>query len=398
MNIRQVRKLHVTGVLVSSLVLVSCTAMPRNGPSAADVISAASARAKNDEATLGYEYAIVDVTRGMLPFISSDDASSFASFGAASSTPPEIRLGVGDVIQLTIFESQAGGLFIPREAGARPGNYVQLPPQEIGRNGKITVPYAGEVTAAGQTIELLEKNIEDRLEDQAIEPQVTIQFVEKNFPRVSVVGTVSEPGNYTLRNSGDRVLDVIARAGGLTSPEYNSFVSLTRGGASARIAYEALTSNPRENIFVAPADTINVTSELKKFYVFGATGVVGEFDFNESELFLRTAMGFAAGLVDGQADPADVLVYRKEVPDALERMGVDVSNILALDDGVPTVYKVDFRKPDSFFLASEFRVRDGDVIYVSNAESVEIAKFFNLATTVTGGTTQIDADINALTD
>jgi hypothetical protein len=35
--------------------------------------------------------------------------------------PREIRLGIGDVVSITIFEAAAGGLFIPSDAGARPG-------------------------------------------------------------------------------------------------------------------------------------------------------------------------------------------------------------------------------------------------------------------------------------
>ena len=43
-----------------------------------------------------------------------------------------IRLGrdsyrIGDMVSVTIFEAEAGGLFVPSEAGARPGNFVMLP-------------------------------------------------------------------------------------------------------------------------------------------------------------------------------------------------------------------------------------------------------------------------------
>ncbi len=48
--------------------------------------------------------------------------------------------------------------------------FVQLPPQEIGRDGQITVPYAGSLRAVGQTAAVVEGNIARRLEDRAIEP------------------------------------------------------------------------------------------------------------------------------------------------------------------------------------------------------------------------------------
>jgi hypothetical protein len=51
--------------------------------------------------------------------------------------PRGITLGIGDVVSVTIFEAEAGGLFVPSEAGARPGNFVMLPEQIVDSNGNI---------------------------------------------------------------------------------------------------------------------------------------------------------------------------------------------------------------------------------------------------------------------
>jgi polysaccharide biosynthesis/export protein len=69
-----------------------------------------------------------------------------------SRRPPRgITLGIGDIVSVTIFEAEAGGLFLPSEAGARPGNFVTLPDQIVDCDGNITVPYAGTIRAAGRT-------------------------------------------------------------------------------------------------------------------------------------------------------------------------------------------------------------------------------------------------------
>ena len=58
-------------------------------------------------------------------------------------------MGVGDILNISIFEAAPGGLFTPGTAsGARPGNFVDLPPQAVDQKGSIYVPYAGEVPAA----------------------------------------------------------------------------------------------------------------------------------------------------------------------------------------------------------------------------------------------------------
>jgi protein involved in polysaccharide export with SLBB domain len=84
------------------------------------------------------------------------EASARTQCGASASKssrrrPRDITLGIGDVVSVTIFEAEAGGLFLPSEAGARPGNFVTLPDQIVDSNGNITVPYAGTIRAAGRT-------------------------------------------------------------------------------------------------------------------------------------------------------------------------------------------------------------------------------------------------------
>ena len=376
--------------------IAGCAAMPGNGPDSTSVINNAQTAARTTTATLGYSYILVDIESDNIPLIASSDVVADASFGITADVIPEIRLGVGDVIQLTVFESEAGGLFIPREAGVRPGNFVVLPPQEIGRNGKITVPYAGELTASGQTPETLESNVEQRLAGLAIEPQVTVTLLERNFAQATVVGSVENPGKYAVGTGGDRILDLIGKAGGTTTDDFSTFVTLSRMGFSVTVPYELIASTPSENIYVAPGDTINVTSELKKFYIFGASGV-GEYAFNSADVDLRTALSLASGLNDSAADPSQVFIYRLENRDVLAAMGFDVASLTSGGgDTVPTIYRADFRKPDSFFMAADFGIRDGDMVYVTNAQAVEFGKFFNVIRTVTGNSVAIDADVNTL--
>jgi hypothetical protein len=54
-------------------------------------------------------------------------------------------------VGVTIFEASSGGLFIPAEAGVRPGNFITLPNQAVDHDGNISVPYAGTIRAKGRT-------------------------------------------------------------------------------------------------------------------------------------------------------------------------------------------------------------------------------------------------------
>ena len=382
--------------VVLTIALSGCALLPGEGPYNQTVTAKASTTLKNEEGTLGYDYALVDVTRAKLPFLAQPvETGQFRSFGAAARTgPPSIRLGPGDVIRVSVFESQTGGLFLPQDAGARPGNFVQLPPQRIDENGSISVPFAGTIRAQGQTPSAVGETIRARLADRAIEPEISVEIVEQNFSRVSVIGDVGTNGTFPVAEGGVRVLEMIARAGGVQGDASAAFVTLTRGGRSVKVSYRSITRNPAENIFLAPGDVLEVTDEEQTFFAFGATGLVGNFDFEDETVTLNQAVARVASLQQARADPRNVLIYRIEHRHTLERMGVDVSEMIGYE--VPTIYNVNYRAPDIFFLANEFQMRDGDVVYVSNSPITELSRFFSGVRTVTRDPRVIASDIEGL--
>src|SRR5262249_31565851 len=81
---------------------------------------------------------------------------------ARAPLPRGITLGIGDIVSVTIFEPP-GGLFVPSDARARPGNFVTLPNQIVDSNGNITVPYAGTIPAAGRTPSEVQQAINEAL-------------------------------------------------------------------------------------------------------------------------------------------------------------------------------------------------------------------------------------------
>ena len=386
-------KVATTAVLVVSL--SGCAMLPGSGPREQSIHANASAASKNESATLGYDYVVVDVTRATLPFMTQDPEGEFQTFGVRAQGAPSIRLGPGDVVRVTVFESQTGGLFLPEDAGARPGNFVQLPQQRIDQEGRISVPFAGVVQAAGRTPSEVERIIRDRLQDRAIEPEISVEIVEQNFSRITVVGEVDDPGVFPLREGGVRVLEALAEAGSITGTESSTYITLKRGSNSVKVAYSAITANPRENIFLAPGDVLDVTDEDKSFFAFGATGTVGDFNFGAAELDLNKAVSLVSSLQDDRADPRQVLIYRMESRHALEKMGVDFSETELHGHEIPTIFRANYRSPDIFFLAKEFKMRDGDVLFVTNSASVEFQRLFSNATSITGNPLQVRNNIEA---
>ena len=386
-------KAAATFLIMSTTALTSCTSLPSSGPAAKDVEAQATAKvtsAKKPQA-VGIDYALVDLNKTVLSFVQSATTTSLVGgFGGGRGGAPSLPLGVGDIVQVSIFESQSGGLFIPNDAGSRPGNYVTLPQQTIDRDGTLSVPYAGRVRASGRPVEDVQRDIEDVLANRAIEPQVVITKVESRSAQVAVLGDVRTPSKIELTEAGERILDVLSEAGGLSAPGVETYVTLQRRGKSATIQYDHLVATPSENIYVAPGDTILVDRERRTYLAFGASGLNGRFDFEESNLTLGEALGKAGGLLDARANPAQLMLYRTVEKGFLAKLGVDTGKFTG--DTVPVIFRANLRDPGAFFAVQKFPMQDKDVIYISNSDSVEVLKFLEILNSVTSTASGVTSD------
>jgi polysaccharide export outer membrane protein len=387
--------------LVAAAASAACTRLPVDGPSHRDITTGATASLTSDRHAIVFDYVLVDINQKVLEHVASiGPGSFFKTFGTGHGPAPVIKVGVGDVVQVSVFESAAGGLFIPAEAGVRPGNFVTLPSQVVDRTGIITVPYAGDVQAAGRSLPDIQHEIERKLANRAIEPQVVVSLVEQNATEVAVVGDVVNSANkFKIRPGGERVLDMISRAGGLRYPGYELFVTLQRNKRRATVYFPTLINNPAENIFVAPGDTLYVYREQQKFVAVGALGTVGQtsgltgqFAFDQERLSLNEAIAKAGGLLDSRANPAQVFLYRMEYREALEAMGLDLKKFPPHQKIIPTVYRANFRDPSSFFYAQSFPMRHKDIIYVANADAVELVKFLGYVQAITSTVSGVATD------
>jgi polysaccharide biosynthesis/export protein len=358
--------------------------MPASGPSGTDVVSASTDLVPGVAQNL--PYALVRLTPEVVEALDRYEPRFSNSF--TDRRPPlAFRFGVGDIVSVTIFESSAGGLFIPTEASVRPGNFVTIPNQAVDDRGNISVPYAGIIRAKGRTQVEVQQAIVDALKNRAIEPQVVVSLVDQRTSLISVLGEVNRPARFPANMEAEKILDAITRAGGPKSQGFDTFVSLERGGRRATVPFGALVYQPSNNISVHAGDTIYVYTEPQTFLAFGATvsGAVAvgggggggaggsQLRFDAWRVTLAEAMARAGGLNDALAEPASVFLYRGEPRQVAQRLGVDCSKF----EGpiIPIIYNVNLRDPAGFFLATAFEIRNKDVLYVSNATSVQITKF-----------------------
>ena len=359
------------GILLSLLLLVvgagGCAVMPVSGPQSWDVWAG-----QHDPKDL--PYAFVRITPKVADVLGKAAPRLVAEFPDRS-RPKDVVFGIGDVVAVTIFEASSGGLFIPAEAGVRPGNFITIPSQAVDVNGNITIPYAGAIRARGRTAAEIQQAIVDALKDRAIEPQVVVSVVDQRTSLITVLGDVLRAGRLPAQLTPERILDTISRAGGTAGPGPDEWVMLERNGRRALSPFGALVYEPANNIYIHANDIIYVYREPQTYLTFGALGQQQQIPFGTWRITLAEAVAKAGGLADAAADPASVFLYRGETRDVAEAIGIDASTFQG--PIIPVIYNINFRNPASYFLATTFEMRNKDVIYVSNSVSVEASKFLS---------------------
>ena len=379
--------------------LAGCV-IPTDGPLEREVLGGASFVAASQ-----YEmtYGLVDLDAVTVKSLDDFDYTPFLDTFGVGSAAAGIRIGVGDTLDVTIFEAGPDGLFSTVER-----KQVALPLTVQG-DGRISVPYAGAVQASGRTTEQIRSSILAVLRERAVEPDVIVNLRETVSRTVTVVSGEGSSGVVPLVAGDERVLDAVARAGGLATPPFETFVTLQRGGRACTVLVQTLVDHPRENIFLKPDDTIILSNDPRTFAAFGAVQQKGNFEMESARVSLAEAAAQAQGVNALRANPQGYFVFRYEreavirkLADHLAHVGdpVDAEPLhdLLADPHVrdshgrlPIVYRINLRDPDSFFIAQRFAMRDKDVIYLARSLSGDIDEFTNLVTGTAGAIISVNA-------
>ena len=375
--------MHWLALFMLALVLTGCggAVLPSEGPATQDILFDSRA----EEA----DYTIVPVDDAVAATLASHDPNGLRRvFGGGSSGAFQNRIGVGDVLQIHIWEAAEGGLFSTQER-----KRAELPPVRVDRNGRITIPFVGAIRAKGLTTQQLQKRIARALDGKAISPQVLVTVVQDVANSVVVNGDVRKPGRYQISLKGSRLLDIIAEAGGASAPARETVVALIRNGKRGIQNLKRIIQDPRENIYVRPGDQIYVSHKPQTFTAFGAVAKTGEYSFDSDRVNLLEAVARAGGLLDNRADARGVFLFRFEDNRILRQMGVSKDQLHPAGRS-PVIYVLDMSKPRAFFLAQGMMMRDNDVIYVANSVSTELQKFLSL---LNAGTAAIRGTHNTIT-
>src|SRR5688572_15148635 len=102
---------------------------------------------------------------------------------------------------------------------------------QIRPDGKISLPLAGDLAAAGQTPTALRDTIATSLKQYVTNPVVTVIVVETQPPTISVMGEVNNPGAVPLKGRMT-VIEALAAAGGFKDFANTKNVTIRRSMAN----------------------------------------------------------------------------------------------------------------------------------------------------------------------
>ncbi|WP_108814453.1 polysaccharide biosynthesis/export family protein [Loktanella sp. Alg231-35] len=367
---------HRFVAVIACCALAGC-GLPRGAGFQSEVLAASNAGTAAEGEELVYDFAVYEVTRDTLPVIGAwpVTGSRSLSWPAARDQPASLMIAAGDTVQLTIWDAEENSLLAG--AGQR---VTALQPAQVSANGRIFVPYIGELRISGMAPSTARARIEEELVRTIPSAQVQLVVEPGRSNTANLSSGVGLPGLYPLPDRNFKILDLFSQAGGPGADIRSPQVRLVRNGRTFGVPFERLLREPGLNIAVQGGDRIYVEDDDRKFITLGATGSQSLFDFPETDLSALEAIALIGGVNAGSANPEGLLILREYATSAVK-------------DGVAgppkerVVFTIDLTSADGLFSAGRFMLEGDDLIYGTESVLGPALTLVGLSNTLTSLTT-----------
>lgn len=363
--------IHKMVAIVACIAVAGCS-LPRGAGFQSEVLGRSGENTAAEGETPTADFIVFAVTRDTLPALRTwpDRNRAAMAWLPASQQPASLQIAAGDVVQLTIWDAEENSLLA--NTGQRA---TALQEVEVSANGRIFVPYIGELDVAGMSPDVARTRIEQELVPTIPSAQVQLVVKPGRLNSANITGGVGAVGLYELPDRNFRILDLLSRAGGANPDFVNPQVRLTRGGQVYGVPLSRILEEPQLDIPVRGGDRVLVVNDNRSFFALGATGSQSVFDFPDAELSALEAMAVIGGVAAASANPKGVLILREYDP-AEVRDGIS---------GPPqerVVFTMDLTTADGLFSAGKFLVQDGDLVYGTESPLGVALTAFRVAATL----------------
>ncbi|WP_244070683.1 polysaccharide biosynthesis/export family protein [Nitrosomonas sp. PY1] len=267
----------------------------------------------------------------------------------------QYRVGPRDILNITVWGHPE--LTIPAgefRSSSMAGNVV-------GEDGMFFFPFAGVIKAEDRTVEEIREELTKKLSRFIENVQLDVRVAEYRSRRVYVVGEVSKPGVYLVRDIPLSVLEAINGAGGVTPDADLRNITLTRKDKTYSINLLSLYEggDTSQNVLLEQGDVLNVPDNtFNKVFVLGESMFGRGFGIrprsvimNKARMTLTEALSESGGFDQETADAARVFVFRSAL-------------------GKSEIFLLDAKSPDALLLAERFPMQPRDVVFIDRAEGI----------------------------
>jgi len=343
---------HALALVALSSLLAACST-PRGAGFQNEILVSAAERGTDGKPM--NDFAVYEITRRVLPTINAWPANDVPQYPWISRQPQSSSLIIapGDVLKITVWDAEDNSLLTGPKQRAAVLQDVRVEP-----NGRIFLPFAGEIEVSGMSPDAARAQVEARLADTVPSAQVQLFAVPGPGNTANLVAGVRAPGVYPLVDQDMTILNLISEGGGPAVELANPQVKLIRGNDVYGISLDSLFSNPSFDTTLRGGDRVILEKDDRYFLSLGAAGSEAIHPFTKPNVTALDALAIIGGVSDARADPQGILILREYEPSTVGPSGPPMERV---------VFVVDLTTVDGLFSAGKFDIMPNDLVYVTES-------------------------------
>jgi len=366
--------LRTLGAVLLCTLVASCGSLPRGAGLQSEVLAASDVDIQPNGDPV-YDFAVFEITRDNLATLAKwplRDTSHYHWINRQAQ-PATLSIKAGDLMNVTIWDAEENSLLTNQ--GQR---VVQLQEIKVASNGRIFIPFVGDMKVTGMSPQNARVQIENQLTQTIPSAQVQISVTPGRANTANLVSGVNAPGVYPLPDRDYTLLSLLSEGSGVRGDITNPQVRLMRGSKIYGIPLSDIYQNAKFDTTLVGGDRVIIAEDERYFLSLGATGSEAVHNFPKADVSALDALSIIGGVSDDRADPQGILILREYKSSAVR------STMSAGPPQSRVVFTIDLTSADGLFSAAKFAVQDGDLVYATESPVNAAQTVFGILGSVLG--------------